>query len=240
MIATLGETSAFAIDMNRTQSHRIIEHALRVRAEVSVWPCTQADERPVAGPLAGRTDAGLVIQATHDSAPLPLVSAYCEAGFRLDDARFMFSTHIIHVAQDENACRLEIALPDSIQVLQRRRYQRRELRGNATIKIAPPNGAARGAIAAALLNIGPGGLACRCDRASADRFGIDAPVRVSFALREGNMAFEFDAHIRGKTSGAEPEHLILAVAFAPNSEQREDIERLTEALYGPVTALARG
>jgi hypothetical protein len=234
------ESSAYAIDMDRDRSRRFIEQAVRAKAEVSVWPYTQDDGCPIRGALTAGTDHALVIQASLGAARAPAISEYCEVGFRLDDVRFMFTSNVLGLDSSGASSRLEIARPECLQVLQRRRYQRRDLRGNATVRIVPLQGGSRDPMEAALLNVGPGGLACRCTRADADRLLIDAPLRVAFSLRESASGFEFDARVRSKTGGAHPDQLILAIEFVPNAAQRECSERLADALYGPVAAMTRG
>lgn len=242
MNATLAESSAFAIDIDRAHSQRVIEHALRAGLEVSIWPNVHGDERPLIGPLVGYTEPGLVMQAAGDVPKdrLPLVSEYCEAGFRIEDARFMFTTNVLEVARAPGGYRLEIARPESLQVLQRRRYQRRDLHENSTVSLSPLQGGSRDPVEAALLNIGPGGLACRSALNAADRFVVGAPVRVRFALPNHDGEFRLDGRVRSKTRAAQSDHLILSVEFSPAVTSHEHLERLAGVLYGPAPALARG
>lgn len=241
MNAAPGETSAFAIDLDRRQSRRLIEHALRACAEVSLWPNAQPDDRPVTAPLAGHTSDGLILHPDRgaDYKNMPMVSEYCEASFRLDDARFMFSTNVLDLARADDAWRLEIAKPTHLQVVQRRRYRRRGLRENTAVRITAAENGHREAAEAALLNIGIGGLACRTDQADADSFPIEAAIEVSFTLSESERPFELIGHVRGKTRGARPEHVILAVEFAAAHVPPDEIERLSHVLYGPVPAGAQ-
>ena len=234
------ETSAFAIDLDSPQSQRLIERALRRHAEIALWPNSRIDEPPLTGPLAGHTRDGLLVHPGTVEAPdrLPMISEYCEASFRLDDSQLMFTTNVLDLTLSHQDCSLEIARPEHLRLAQRRRFQRRALRGSTTVRVISAGKAGRTPIAGALLNIGTGGMACRIERSAGRGLRIDAKVRLSFTLPESDGPFALSGRIRGKTPGAKPEHVILAIEFAPGADEGDEIERLSEALYTPLPALA--
>ena len=133
------DTSAYAIELDEHQSGRLLEHATRTGADISVVPHTRADGLPIAGAITGSTGDGLLL-STRSAAlsdPASLVSVYCEATVSLDGARFLFSTNILDACRDGDDLRIEIARPAHLHVIQRRRYQRRRLRGRTRVWITP-------------------------------------------------------------------------------------------------------
>jgi c-di-GMP-binding flagellar brake protein YcgR len=235
------EISAFAIDLDPRQSQRIIERALRSQSEISLWPNTHVNDEPLVGPLAGQTRDGLVVnsQAVQSHDRLPMISEYCEASFRLDESRLMFTTNVLDLSYSGDIWRVEIARPECLQMVQRRRYQRRELRDSIVVEMTIAGRGESIPVRGALLNVGAGGLSCRVEQAAAGGLSLDETVTLSFSLPESHDRFVLSGRIRGKTRGADREQLLLAIEFDCTAGQRDQIERLSEALYAPL-AVSRG
>ena len=236
------DTSAYAIELDEHQSGRLLEHATRTGADISVVPHTRADGLPIAGAITGSTGDGLLL-STRSAAlsdPASLVSVYCEATVSLDGARFLFSTNILDACRDGDDLRIEIARPAHLHVIQRRRYQRRRLRGRTRVWITPGGCEDQRALEATLLNISTGGLACRMDQAGADLCAIEHPVHLEFTIADCEETFHMPAHGRSKTPGASPGQVIFSLEFARGAETETQRERLADALYANLVALTAG
>lgn len=236
------DTSSYAIELDEQQSQQLLQEATRRGVEISVLPHTRADGLPALADIAGSTDEGLLIRPRDTTLgdPMSLISVYCEATMRLDDARFLFQTSVIDARQDDGEVRLEITKPSHVHVIQRRRFRRRGLRHDTRVSISPVGWADRPALRAALLNISTGGLACRIDRTDADACPADRPVILEFTVADCAETFCLPAHVCGRTPGAEEGQIILSVEFAYDAETEPQCERLSAALYHNVAALTGG
>ncbi len=253
MNSPLTTTPAYAIELDKQRSQQLLERAIDDSAEVSVLPHTRVDGLPVHAVITGCTDEGLLIRpqdpalspqpsalSTQHSALVSLVSVYCEATIHLEGARLLFSTNIIDVCEEGDGVRLEIAKPTHLHVVQRRRYQRRDLHGRTPVRITPTGCEDRPALEATLLNISTGGLACRTDRTSAEMCGADSPVKVEFTVADCAEVFHMPAQIRGKTPGASGGQIIISLEFASGTETEAQREKLADALYSNLVALTGG
>ena len=242
MNTPLADTSAYAIELDERQSRRLLEHATRAGAGISVLPHTRVDGLPMAGAIVGSTGEGLLLiardAALHD--PASLVSVYCEVTISLDGARFLFSANVIDARLDGDDIRIEIARPTCLHVIQRRRYQRRRLQSQTPVRITPVGRENQPALEATLLNVSTGGLACRVDQACADLCGIEHQVNLEFNIADCEETFRMPAHSRSKTPGASPGQVILSLEFAPGAETEAQHERLADALYANLAALTAG
>lgn len=233
------DSSAYAIELDGLQSQRLLEHATQSGAEISILPHTRSDGLPVLAAIVGSTEEGLLLKAKDNSPAdsMSLISVYCEATVVLSQARFLFSTNIIDVVQEGDDLQLEIVKPSHLHVLQRRRYKRRNLRGKTPVRIMPVDRADQPVFEAAMLNVSTGGLACRIDQTDADHCALEHRVQLEFALVDCEETFHLPARVRGKTPGASPGQIILAVEFESGIETESEREKLAEALYSNLTAL---
>lgn len=235
-------TSAYAIELDEQRSQQLMEHAIHDGAEISVLPHTRVDGLPVHAVITGCSDEGLLIRPQDVAAadPVSLVSVYCEATIHLEGARFLFSTNIIDVYEEGDDVRLEIAKPAHLHVLQRRRYQRRDLHSKTPVRITPTGCEDRPALEATLLNISTGGLACRTDQSSAEMCGTECPVNVEFTVADCAETFHMPAQIRSKIPGASTGQVILSLEFASGTETEAQREKLADALYSNLVGLTGG
>jgi c-di-GMP-binding flagellar brake protein YcgR len=242
MNASPDDPFPYTIELAERQSRQLLERAAGASAAISLLPHTRLDGLPLIGVLASYTDQDLVLRVrnTAMTEPVSLVSAYCETAMTLEDARYFFSTNILDAASDGDDLRLEVAWPVHLRVMQRRRYQRRNLRRGTAVWLTPMGREDRPPLKATLLNIGPGGVACRIDQTGAEACGMEQLVHLEFNVAACAETFRLPAYLRGQTPGASPGQVILSLEFASGAEIEIQRERLADALYEPLTALTGG
>lgn len=231
------DRSPYAIELNPRQSRRLVERAARAGAQVAVLPQTSVNDRPLDTRIVGHTPNTLILTPDDPivGEPALLVSAYCDATMWIDAARFLFATHIIDALEHGPGVQIEIARPARLNVVQRRRYQRRSLQSNSAVSIQPTDRAGEPSVQATLLNVSTGGLACRIDRESSELFSRERPVRLQFSIANSEETFQVPARVRGKVPAADERQMILSFEFVPGAEQERD--RLSDALYCNLAAL---
>ncbi|MCK4660824.1 MAG: PilZ domain-containing protein [Phycisphaerae bacterium] len=227
------EKSAYTIELDERRSQRFLEQATRAGAEMGILPYTRVDGLPITAAIVGRTAQGILLRPQHTVAAgaVSLLSVYCEATITLEKTRFLFSTHILDLFQEGDEFTIEIARPTRLYMSQRRRYQRRDLRADSTVRITPAGREDQPALEATLLNIGTGGLACRIDQSGADACPEELPLSLEFNIADSAETFRMPAHIRGKTPGAGKGQIILSLQFASDTDLHPQRQRLANALY---------
>ena len=201
------------IDLTHRQASRVLEQALRARAQVEIEPRSQ--DKVLRGSLVGREGDLLNIEL-HDhgwSWPLAaLVGAFCEVRTILAGEMYRFCSCIITTLEKAVPQRLMLAAPDVVQVANRRRFDRKLFPQALAIQVWPP-GAAQ-PLVGVLREIGMGGLACQLPRQDADdRLLIDDQVRARFALPGGGEPFDLSASVCVKTPSPDREHLHVGLEF---------------------------
>ncbi|MFH0980428.1 MAG: PilZ domain-containing protein [Planctomycetota bacterium] len=235
------DRSVYAIELDPWRSRWLLEYAARRSADLSILPQTRGEDPPIIAVIVDHTVDGLLIrpQGAEVVEPETLVSVYCEATLGLDGTRFLFSTYILDARHDEDLC-FEIAQPSHLYALQRRRYQRRNLRSKTPVWITPLASENRPALEATLLNISLGGLAARLDRAGADLCNTQRPVHLEFTLADSAETFRMPAHVRCKTPGASPGQVILALEFVSGPAVEAQREKLADALFRDLVVVTGG
>jgi hypothetical protein len=231
---------SYGIDLSPRQTTRILQQAVRRRAEVILlpraWPedeqigcCLESIEAPretgssraylVIAPSPGLTDeqAATDKQAHHATAGdyRDLVGTYCDVALRLGENQFVFCTDVIAVSGVGGASRICLARPEVIQVCQRRRFYRFRPARSAHVSLYwSDNTGLPGLATGWMLNVSADGLACRVDLQIADRLAIGEPLRVEFCLEPGDPGrFILDATVCSKSPGGTEGTMILGLHF---------------------------
>jgi c-di-GMP-binding flagellar brake protein YcgR len=238
MSASSDQFSLCSIELHAEHSRRLLEQAVAAWVDVTLRPSTNFDGPPLAGVLSGTTADGLVIRIVHPipAEPAALVSVYCEVAVELNGARFLFSSNVVDAYLDGNDVRVEIARPEHLRVIQRRRYQRRLLHDSAHVSITPQGGGS-GPIPATLLNISTGGLACRVNAADVALCAQAAVSDLAFTLADCDHHFCLPARVCGQTPGARADQAILSFEFLAAADGDPQRTVLADALYSQLAAL---
>ncbi len=204
--ATKTPTPPYAFDLKPRQAQRVWEQAVRARMTVTLTPRTD-ESLQLVGRLHSRTGESFWIeldQAAADDTPA-LQSVCCDGEIDLAGCRYLFHTNVLAARVDDDPGGpglIEIARPDVLQVLQRRRFVRAEVQESAPVQLSRGvEGGGRTAAwssTACLLNLSLDGLACRLERAAADGVGVGQVVQTSFALDGAPEPFALDAVIKSK------------------------------------------
>ncbi len=260
---------SYAIDLNPRQTTRIIEQALRHRAPVILEPRIFNDDES----LRGQFEASLPAGATNGRpasvvvtllAPTPaqaaiepphitlqelnlLVGTCCDGIMSLGESRYLFDADVVRVepcAEPNMLARVYLTRPESLQVMQRRRFSRFRPARSTQVELRWQKDAQTlGGAIAWLCNISPDGLACRTERRIAEQLWIGDRITLEFTLAAGeNNHFVLDATLCSKTPGGTDDKTILGLQFTcdPGNETlSRAVERLRvhlqNRLGSPVT-----
>ncbi len=229
MEATHQDARYLTIDLGERDSARLVEQALRQKADVTLNPRTGAGTMRWSGSLSERRDESLFVKMDEGVTPV-LPSTYCEAAFSVHGAEYLFATNVLDVLEGEGGTCVEIACPRCLQTWQRRRFVRAAIAPSARVYLGGPGTQGLAGAEGVLLNVSRQGLACKVERSVADRYTLEEAVDVVFSLRPFDTEFALPARLRGKTAAASSEQTILRLEFHPTDQGDEQIQRLSEAL----------
>lgn len=224
------------IELTEKQAARILEQALRTQARVVL------ESRPREGPLAATIvrrqgqNLCLALQSHSPAASLPgLIGAFCEVRMVLSGHLYLFSTCVVDAKEVEGVQELHLAPPTAIELANRRRFDRRGLRGLVEVQLWIPTSTTP--CGGLLNNISRGGINCRFAREPLeDLLLIDEEVRVCFELPLEGETFVLPALVVVKTPMRDGVHLDVGLEFT-SPEDDEPVRRSLERLRA---ALARG
>lgn len=220
------------LDLNSRQCARALQQALRMQAEVRIEPRIWTAGEQLTGTLAGRDGSVLRIDL---SGPLPhaisgLPGAFCDIEMVLSGQMYVFSTCVLDALDAQSPPRLLLALPEAVQVANRRRYLRRAPdRGvPVSIRVDEPGASFVGELA----NISPDGMACRVQREEVDPvLLVGDTVRLVFEIDEEGP-YDLQATVCNK--GADEDRTLLLAGFEFDSrdpQTREMVTRIRAALF---------
>lgn len=202
-----------AIDLTHKQAARVLEQALRSRARLEIEPRRRRET--LTGNLAGREGDFLRVElhdAGRDWSLADLAGAFCDVRTVLSGQLYRFCTCIVTTLTDAVPQAILIAVPEIVQVANRRRYDRKPVPGSRLIEVWPR--ASREPLVGVLREIGLGGLSCRLPRRDADDFLlIDDPARVRFELPGAGEPFDLGVTVCVKTPTSDRNHLDVGLEF---------------------------
>ena len=231
------------IDLSPRQASRVLEQALRMRATLEIEPRTQASEEPLLGRVAAQDGTLLRVDMLEGTAALPLhvlIGAFCDVRLMLGEQMYLFSTCIIDVLEPNAPQRLMLAVPETVHVANRRRWERRQLSEFAQVRLWP-NGSMTPYIGE-LCNVSGDGLACRMMRGDLEELLLVGDhVRVAFTLADSGEQFDLPAIVCTKTAATDGTQLVVGMEFRhqPSDLQAGGaIERLRTVLCDLTSGLA--
>lgn len=204
-----------AIDLAPRQAARVLEQALRGRAELEIEPRNLPDDDPLLGRLLGREGELLSVEILDEKLRVPLsvlIGAFCEVRTVLSGEMYTFSTYVLDVVEEGNLGRVLVVVPETIQVTNRRQFERT----NATIasQVRIWNGAQQAPAVGLLANVSADGLACTLPGVVLDEvLAIGDRVRVSFELAGFDEQFELPAILCNKALTRDRQQLSLGLKF---------------------------
>lgn len=230
-----------AIDLTPRQAARVIEQAVRAKAQFEIEPRNLPDGEPLRGTLLGREGELLSVQMESQGLDLPLtvlIGAFCEVRTELSGELYLFTTCVLDVVEDPPPGRTLIVVPELIQVLNRRQFERT----NATVasQVRLWSGAQPTPAVGLLANVSADGLACNLPGTGLDQsLTLGDELRVSFELAGFDEIFELPATLCNKLLTTDRQQLSLGLRFnvgADDAVARHTLERLRAILYQLMTS----
>ncbi len=230
---------SYAFDLTKRQAERVLQQAQRMQARLEIEPRGWQSEQPICGALKS-IDANLLsIELDRDARQLSLsslVGAFCDVRTVLSDQVYNFGTCVLHVYDATTPRRLVLAVPESVQVCNRRQFVRRPAPQTSVVHILLPglSEPCMGELCSASGN----GMACRVARELEDEFLIGEPAQARFELPGLEGFFDLPTIICNKTPSSDGNGLAVGLQFDlddDNAGQRQAIERLRAFLCTTTT-----
>ena len=126
-----------ALTVDRRQGLRLWEQAVRGGAVVTLTPRTD-EELELVGPVESDTGESIWISLGEFelARTAPLQSVCCDGVLELGDTRYLFETNILAVRNEDGCTCVEMAHPEGLQVAQRRRFVRAEVRDSGPVQLS--------------------------------------------------------------------------------------------------------
>ena len=222
------------IDLNARQTRRVLEQAIRAGTALDIEPRTRSD-CVLTGMIAGQEDEVLRVDLTSGAAAMPLhvlVGAYCDVRMVVARQLYMFSTCLIDAIGHGSDQRLLLAVPEGVQVANRRKFERRTLSEFAQVRLWPKNTPTP--YIGELCNLSCDGIACRMVRGDLDELLLVGDViEVGFDLPGDHESFRLPAIVCDKAPTKDHQQLLVGLEFAKNGNDalaRLALDRLHAAL----------
>jgi len=232
----------FLFDLGLSQSNRVIEQAVRCRAKITLEPRSWPDHEALPVVVLGSDERLLRVEtvAEHDLPLESLVGVHLDAQMTLGQTLYLFDSHLAEIDYDRTKAVLLLDRPKTLQVTQRRRFQRKALRPTCQVRLDPKPGGNGGPVSGELLNLSPDGMACRLVEEAAEPIPVGQRLHVAFCLQDAEPGFEFDAVLTNKSHAGSEGNFILGLAFRAGPKDRRakaERERLCNFLYNQSSAL---
>lgn len=224
-----------AIDLTPGQAARVLEQALRAQAVLEVEPRSLPEGDPLRGKLLGREGELLLVQMLDTPAAVPLsvlTGAFCEVRTILSGELYLFTTCVLDVVDEHAERRVLLVIPETIQVANRRQFERT----NATVacQIRMWVGGRATPAVGLLANVSADGLACNLPDTSLDKdLTLGDVLQVSFELAGFDGVFDLPAVLCNKALIPEKQQLSLGMEFRvrPDSAiEQQTLQRVRAAL----------
>jgi len=222
-----------ALDLTSRQAERVITQAVRAHAKLEIDPRPEFLDTPLWGSLEAN-DQGLLVVNLLDGVTdqkLPaLVGAMCDVRTILSEQLYLFSTVIVDASVETAPRRCKLAVPESMQVANRRRFTRVQPTEPVPVRVTVPH--APDPVVGSLTNINRTGLGCRITRkVSDDLMLIGDEVQLEFVLPWVNQVYTLPSEVCTKTVTTDHDHIIVGLEFiARTAATRASLELLRAAL----------
>lgn len=226
-----------ALDDRRTA--RLLELTGRQRAPILLSVCSLPDQEALKGHVVSVDSESIYVRLDEATGAdrRALHTACCDVTLVLGRERFHFETAVLGVMAEDGRILVEMIRPTQVGRLQRRRFERSDLHDSVAVHLRESDGTSAWCCTGALLNVGRDGLACRVDRADADRLSIDNRLVTRFDLGSAEAPFTFVAAVRAKTPAGHADKIILGLQFEIDVQARPMQDRL-DCFLGDVNHLA--
>lgn len=204
----------YALDLTSRQTKRVLEQALRGKSRLAIEPRNRPEEPPISGRLTAVEGNLMTVELDDDGRVIPgvsLVGVFCDVQTILSDQIYLFCTCIMEVLDVTVPRRIVLALPDGIQVWNRRRFLRRSITRSTRVELTCDD--LNESCTAELTNVSGNGLACRVPKDSDGVLLIGERARARFNVPGIPEAFDLPTVICSKTTTGDGGSLIVGLQF---------------------------
>ena len=220
-----------ALDLTARQAARVLAQAVRTRAKLEIEPRPESCSVLLWGSVAGREQDQLQIDLYETGRELDfgtLIGAMCDVRTILSGQLCIFSTFIVDASAQTVPPRVVLAVPDTIQVANRRRFARKAPTEPVPVRLSVPGHPA--ALVAILANIGGAGLSCRVVSPDLDDLlFIGDEIGLEFVLPWSHDVYQLRGCTCSKTPCPEDGHVLVGLEFVAQGSEPV-LERLRTAL----------
>ena len=214
MLAAPEQRSLFAYELGPRQSQRVLEQA--VRAEARMTLTLRTEEAPALhGVIVSGSAESLWIGIDQPEIRLTtgLQSVCCDGVLELNEARYLLSSNVLAVANEDDVRRLEIARPQGLQILQRRRFWRAQMQDSSPVLVSRPGVGQEHSwsCTASMMNVSVDGLAGLAGQSDADAAPVGERLRVVFRICRAEEPFVVDAVLKSKTAAGTDGQIVLGL-----------------------------
>lgn len=206
-----------ALDLTARQAARVLAQAVRGRAKLEIEPRPEAIDAPLWCCVESRDQDTLTVTLVGGGPdrPLPgLIGAMCDVRTVLAGQLYLFSTLIVDASDSTAPRRLTLAIPDVVQVANRRRFARKAPTEPIPVRISVPGHA--DTFIGTLANISRTGLACRSRRQELeDVLLIGDEVTLEFVLPWVAQVHNLPGVVCLKAT--DHDHLLVGFEFAAST-----------------------
>ena len=224
-----------ALDLTPRQAARVVEQAVRSQASLEIEPRNLPDGKPVSAKLLGREGELLSVQVDQQQLGLPqsvLIGAFCEIRTELSGELYVFTTCVLDVVEDPPPGRVLMVIPDAIQVMNRRQFERTNATVASQVRIWA--GAQQTPSIGLLANVSADGIACNLPGTALDQLvALGDELRASFELAGFDEVFELPVVVCNKALTADRQQLSLGLKFNVHADDvaaQHALERVRAAL----------
>lgn len=205
------------IDLTPRHAARILEQAVRCRSRLDLEPTAWNDGQTIRGTLWRREGNLLTVDLDQrngrpEGSMLHLIGAFCDIRTMLQGHAFVFSTCVLDVIEGTDPVKLIIAVPESMQLTNRRRFERTNATVASQVRLWIDEQSP--ATVGLLVNIGPEGLAAQFVGAGlADAVMVGDTVRVSFEVAGFEESYKLPSVVCTKSLSTDNTILSVGVQF---------------------------
>lgn len=225
----------YAIGLSEHQTRRVVQQSIRSQAQAIIEPADLPD-LTLLGFVASGDDSIFTVELTGarrhalDRLVGRMVGVQLFCG-----EKYLFNTRVVTGPTWHAAEQLTLACPQSIQVVQRRRFWRAQLAPSSAVTVQWRGHRGPEQADAALLNVSSDGLACKLNAGAALVLTPGRRVQVEFLIPPARAPFVFEAIVRNAAPSSD-DGCIVGVEFQINAVDQAAVEMqntLRELLYCP-------
>jgi hypothetical protein len=230
-----------ALDLNERQATRVLEQALRTRAKLEIEPRPEPHGALLWATLVAKDENGLLKVDLHDCPAdgtlSTLIGAHVDVRMMIDGELFLFSTFVVDASEGAVPQKLSLAVPELLQVANRRRVVRKTPNEPVPIRLMVPG--SHQSFVAELANIGQGGIGCRVPNGELDALLlIGERVEIEFALPWAPEVYHLTAAVCSKTAFPD-ERVIVGLEFlTPDQPSAATLQHLRVSLVTETSRLS--